>query len=170
MARKVFFSFHYKPDNWRAAQVRTMGIIEGNAPVSDNDWETIAGGGDAKIEKWINDQMHGKSCVIVLIGSETAGRRWINYEIEKAWYEKKGVVGIYIHNLKDSSGKQTFKGKNPFEDVTIEGLFKLSSIVKTYNPSSWKSQGVYNDIKDNIEDWVEEAISIRNQWPNGVIP
>lgn len=170
MARKAFFSFHYKPDNWRAAQVRAMGIIEGNAPVSDNDWETIAGGGDTKIEKWINDQMYGKSCVIVLIGSETAGRRWINYEIEKAWYEKKGVVGIYIHNLKDSFGKQTFKGRNPFEDVTIHGLFKLSRIVKAYDLGSWKSQEVYNDIKDNMEDWVEEAISIRNQWPNGVVP
>jgi len=47
MARRVFFSFHYKPDNWRASQVRKMGDIEGDAPVSDNDWETITKGGDA---------------------------------------------------------------------------------------------------------------------------
>lgn len=38
MARRVFFSFHYKPDNWRAAQVRNAGVVEGNTPVSDNDW------------------------------------------------------------------------------------------------------------------------------------
>ena len=37
--RGTFFSFHYKPDNWRAAQVRNMGVVEGNSPVSDNDWE-----------------------------------------------------------------------------------------------------------------------------------
>ena len=40
MKRQVFFSFHYKPDNWRASQVREMGTIEGNSAVSDNDWET----------------------------------------------------------------------------------------------------------------------------------
>ena len=28
MARRVFFSFHYKPDNSRAAQVRNMGMVE----------------------------------------------------------------------------------------------------------------------------------------------
>jgi hypothetical protein len=33
MARKAFFSFHYKPDGSRASQVRNMGMIEGNAPV-----------------------------------------------------------------------------------------------------------------------------------------
>lgn len=56
MARRVFYSFHYKPDKWRAAQVRHMGVIEGNVPVSDNDWETITRGGDAAIERWIADQ------------------------------------------------------------------------------------------------------------------
>ena len=28
MARRVFFSFHYKADNWRASQVRNMGEAE----------------------------------------------------------------------------------------------------------------------------------------------
>ena len=35
MARRTFFSFHYKPDNAGAAQVRNMGVVEGNKPVSD---------------------------------------------------------------------------------------------------------------------------------------
>ena len=39
MARRAFFSFHYKPDASRAGQVRNMGMVEGNTPVSDNDWE-----------------------------------------------------------------------------------------------------------------------------------
>ena len=28
--RRTFFSFRYKPDNWRASQVRNMGVVEGN--------------------------------------------------------------------------------------------------------------------------------------------
>src|SRR6266571_1764697 len=107
MARRAFYSFHYKPDNWRASQVRNMGVIEGNSPASDNDWESIAAGGDEKIAKWIDDQLYGKSVAIVLIGASTAGRKWINYEITKAWNDTKGVLGVYIHNLKNREGDQS---------------------------------------------------------------
>src|SRR5690349_5507067 len=94
MPRKCFYSFHYVPDNWRTSQVRNIGVIEGNAPASDNGWESVKKGGEAAIQKWIDLQLSGRSCAIVLIGSETAGRKWINYEIGKAWNEGKGVVGI----------------------------------------------------------------------------
>ena len=53
MARRVFYSFHYKNDNWRAATVRNIGVVEGNSPASDNDWETVKKGGDAAIKRWI---------------------------------------------------------------------------------------------------------------------
>jgi len=46
MPRKTFFSFHYIPDSWRAAQVRNAGVVEGNVPVSDNEWEEVTKGGD----------------------------------------------------------------------------------------------------------------------------
>ena len=94
MARKAFFSFHYKPDASRAAQVRNMGMVEGNTPVSDNDWETVTKGGDAAIKKWISGQMHGRSCTVVLVGSKTANRKWINHEIVRSWDDKMGVFGI----------------------------------------------------------------------------
>ena len=37
--RQVFYSFHYNKDSWRAAQVKNMGMVEGNTPVSANEWE-----------------------------------------------------------------------------------------------------------------------------------
>lgn len=162
MARKAFYSFHYKPDNWRAAQVRQMGIIEGNAPASDNDWETVTKGGDDAIKKWINGQLVGKSCAIVLIGANTVGRKWINYEITRAWDEKKGVFGIYIHNLKDNDKKQSFKGGNPFDQFTLgTNGTKLSTVVKAYDPPYSDSTEVYGYIKDNLSGWIEAAIKIR---------
>lgn len=165
MARKVFFSFYYKPDNWRASQVRNIGIIEGNPPVSDNTWEEIKKGGDSAIQKWIDGQIDGRSCTIVLIGSDTAGRKWIKYEIEKSWNDKKGLLGIYIHNLKDTDGKQSSKGKNPFDDFNIKkDGEKLSNIVKSYDPPYLTSTYVYDHIKKNLEAWVEEAILIRETY------
>lgn len=161
MARKVFFSFHYNPDSWRASQVRNIGVIEGNAPVSDNDWEEVTSGGNSAIEEWINNQMSGRSSVVVLIGENTAGRKWIKYEIKKAWEDGKGIVGIYIHNLKNSSGNKSSKGSNPFDDFKL-GEDQMSDIVKVYDPPYTTSTYVYDHIKENIEDWVEEAIAIRN--------
>jgi hypothetical protein len=165
MARKVFFSFHYKPDGWRASQVRNIGTIEGNQAISDNDWEEVIKGGDPAIEKWIAAQMSGKSCEVVLIGSDTAGRKWINYEILEAWNAKKGVVGIYVHNLQDANQKQSAKGSNPFTFATMKrDDAKLSTIVKAYDPPYSVSTDVYKYIADNIEGFVEEAITIRNNY------
>lgn len=165
MARRVFFTFHFNPDNWRASQVRNAGVVEGNAPVSDNDWETITRGGDAAIKRWIDGQLDGKSCEVVLIGSATAGRKWIKYEIEKAWNDGKGVLGVYIHNLKDRSGNQSLKGRNPFDDFSMNRDGQaLSSIVKTYDPPYAISTDVYDHIKGNLANWVEAAISIRENY------
>src|SRR5437773_5546116 len=135
MARRVFYSFHYKPDCARAALVRNMGVVEGNKPATDNEWEKITKGGDKAIQKWIDDQLYGKSCNVVLIGENTAGRKWIKYEIKSAWNDNKGVVGVYIHRLKDLDGNRSSKGRNPFDDFTMEGTQKkLSSIVRAYSP------------------------------------
>lgn len=165
MSRKVFYSFHFTPDSWRASQVRNIGIVEGNQPVSDNDWEDVKKGGNDAIQKWINNQLHGRSCTIVLIGKNTAGRKWIKYEIEKSWNDGKGVVGIYVHNLKNANGEQTSKGNNPFDDFTMkrDGK-KMSNIAKVYDPPYSNSTDVYGYIKNNLESWVEEAILIRENY------
>ena len=160
MARRVFFSFHYKPDNWRASQVRNIGKVEGNSPASDNDWESITKGGDAAIRRWINGQMSGRSCVVVLVGAKTAGRKWIKYEIEKAWSDKKGLLGIYINKLKDVNGNTSDKGRNPFSDFTVNGE-PLTKYVSCYTPTGTSSKTVYDDISDNIESWIEDAIEAR---------
>ena len=160
MARKVFFSFHYKPDSHRVSQVRNIGVIEGNQGVKDNEWEIVTKGGDAAIKKWIAEQMQGRSCTMVLVGSNTAGRKWIKHEIKKTWDDNKGLVGIYINGLKDLNGYESSKGQNPFDDISCDGE-KLSSIVNCYDPRGSNSKERYNWIKENIEDIVEEAIKIR---------
>ncbi len=152
MARRVFYSFHYLPDAWRTSQVRNIGAIDGSKPASDNDWETVKKGGDKAIQKWIDDQLNGRSCTVVLIGKDTANRKWINYEIEKSWNDKKGLVGIYVHNLKDSSQSQSTKGSNPFDYMTMKrDNAKMSSLVKAYNPPHTDSKLVYDYISQETE-------------------
>lgn len=153
MARKVFYSFHFDNDNWRAGQVRNIGVVEGDKPVYGNKWEEVKSKSDSTIKAWIDDNLKDKSCLIVLIGEKTSERKWVNYEIHRAWELGKAVCGIYIHNLEDVFGKQSKKGKNP-----------LNSHIPIFESSYITSKYVYDDIKNNISDLVEKAIKIRNQY------
>ena len=107
--------------------------------------------------------MSGRSCAVVLIGKNTSGRKWIDYEIEKAWNDGKGLLGIHIHSLKDVNGNESAKGSNPFYSFSVNGS-RLSNIVYTYDPPYKRSRNVYAYIADNIADWIEDAIRIRNRY------
>lgn len=162
--RQVFYSFHYGPDCWRASTVRSIGAIEGNRPTTDNDWETIKKGGDEAVKRWINNQIAGKSCAVILVGNQTANRKWINYEIVRAWNEGLGVVGIHIHGLKDHAGYISTKGANPFDYITHGNSGnKLSSVAKCYDPAGLDSRARYDWISKYISTAVEEAIEIRGR-------
>ncbi len=155
--RQVFYSFYFDDDVMRVQQIRNMGVVDGDEPVSPNEWEQLRRK-DGGIKKWIDDNMAYRSCVIVLIGKHTASRPWVKYEIEKAWNDKKGIFGIYIHNLKCPRSGLGTQGANPFDDFTFKDGSKLSIVVKCYNP---KSSDAYEDIKANLTGWVESAINSR---------
>jgi len=156
--KRVFHSFHFDNDVMRVQQIRNIGIIEGNTPVSINEWEEIQKKGSSAVEKWIDDNMKYCSCVVVLVGEETAERPWVQHEIIKGWNDGRGVLGIYIHNIKCPRYGKCNQGPNPFDQINLNGGGKLSSIVKCYNPNSYDA---YNDIADNLERLVEEAIAVR---------
>lgn len=99
---------------------------------------------------------------------------------EEAWRAGKGIVGIYVHNLKDILGNQSTKGNNPFRAFYIDKTYTyiakrdnkaddneilLSSVCHAYDPPYVMSTNVYKYISENIEDWVEEAIRIRKMYP-----
>lgn len=74
-----------------------------------------------------------------------------------------GVVGMYIHGLKNQDGYIANQGKNPFDCISYgDSGKKLSSNVKCYNPSGSNSKERYDWISQYISDAAEEAIKIRN--------
>ena len=104
----------------------------------------------------------------------TYQRKWVRYEIKRAWNTGKGLFGIYIHNLDPVNkaiaryGKQ---GENPFSCFDVREVritpfvydspsINLSNIVPVYNPNK---SDAYNEIKSNVSSWVEKAISARQQ-------
>jgi hypothetical protein len=161
MARvPVFYSFHFDNDAMRAQQVRNIGAFDGNEPVLANEWESIRRRGDAAIERWIDDNMKRRDCVVVLIGSDTASRKWVLYEISKAHNEGRGLLGIYIHNLNCPRLGKCAKGPNPFDYVKLDGWRPLSNLYPTYDPTSWDA---YGEISRNITGWVDHAVAQRRR-------
>ena len=160
MVRRVFYSFHYDLDNSRVQQIMNIGAIEGSKSATPQDWESVKRGGEDAIKRWINSQLDGKSCTIVLIGKETAERKFVRYEIEKSWKDGKGLFGIHIHNLKDLSGRQSVKGANPFDTFSF-GSSSFASVVPVYDPNSWDA---YNDIRTNLASWIEHAVQNRQKY------
>jgi MTH538 TIR-like domain (DUF1863) len=141
MPRKIFFSFHYERDVWRTNVVRNSGVVEGSAAAGFYDaslWEETKKKGDAEVQKLIDKGLVGTSVTVVLIGAETAQRKFVTYEIEQSIARGNGLLGIYISGIKDSNGNTDMQG-----------------------PAPWKLTGAgapcYYWDKDRFGDWVEAA-------------
>lgn len=174
--RRVFYSFHYDNDNWVTQQIKQIGSVDKQVPskLFSNQWESVKLKGDRAIKNWIDGNIKGCSCLVVLIGQETANRKYVLYEIEKAWNSGKGVLGIYVHHLKNSNQVQGIKGKNPFDRFSIDCPSNI--LLQYFNPPTYDydlncriqsdifksdSQNWYKIISHSLNEWVENAINFR---------
>lgn len=158
MARRVFFSFHYQADIWRVSQVRNSWVTKDLGETAGfwdaAKWESIQRSGDAGIKRWIDNQLKGTSVTVVLIGSETATRKYVLHEIARSYELGKGLLGIKIHGLADKTGKRSIAGTNPFALISVPNgngdLVSLSKLVSVYNY-------VTDNGYENMADWIELA-------------
>ncbi len=151
MTRKVFFSFHYEKDIWRANQVRNSWLTYPDREAAGfwdaALWEEVKQRGDDAIKGWIRNQLSGTSVTVVLIGAETASRKYVQDEIIQSWEIKKsGLLGVYIHNLKDHDGQIDSKGSDPFVEIGYKNI-------RTYD---WMNE----NGSTNLGSWVETAAQL----------
>lgn len=158
MARSSFVSFHYQNDYWRVQQILQMGAIEGQEILPAQNWESVKARGEQAVKDWIDKEMAHKAAVVVLIGSETASRKFVQYEIRKAWSSKKPLVGIRIHGLKDKDGRVASAGADPFAQFKFSDSNKTyADYVPVFTPTGSDSTQVYGSIKNNIDTWISRA-------------
>jgi len=124
MARRVFFSFHYDRDIWRANQVRNSNVVAGSDTAGFFDHSEYEGarkrGSDA-IRRMIDRHLTNTSVTVVLIGRETANRPWVKYEIAKSAEQNNGFLGIRIHHLKNQDRESDFfSGLTPSVPTGVE--------------------------------------------------
>jgi len=160
MARRVFFSFHYDRDIVRVSQVRNSWVTKGRETAGFWDaasWESVKRGGDAAIKRWIENQLDGTSVTVVLIGAQTATRKYVLYEIERSLELGKGLLGVRIHGLKDFNGQTDYTGPNPFEQFSARDYYgrtsQLSQVVAVHD---YEAEAGYI----NIDAWIEAAARV----------
>lgn len=152
MAKSVFYSFHYEQDVHRVQLVRNVNALEGQPLLNSQKWEEVRRNGDQAIKTWIGDQMAYKKAVIVLIGRNTASRDWVLYEIQKAWTDKKPLLGINVHGL-SSFGTTDLAGANPFDKVaSVHGIPVFDPTVRDWQ-GKIDSKATYNKLAQNLEAW-----------------
>lgn len=138
--RKVFFSFKYN-DVSRAMIVRNSWVTQGKAAagfIDSADFEQIKRRGDTIIKRWIDEQLHGTSVTVVLVGQHTCNSRWVKYEIAKSIEIGNGLLGIDISKIKD------------LQENTSE---RCGKIPKGYPFYFWNNDDGYN----NMGDWIEKV-------------
>lgn len=92
MARRTFFSFHYKYV-WKVNQIRNMINIIGTSAAGFQDsslWEAAKIQGDKEIKRIIDDALKLTTVTVVCVSYGAANRKYINAE-------------TYVDNMTDAS-------------------------------------------------------------------
>ena len=163
MARRVFFSFHYENDINRSMTVRNSWVTQGKEAsgfVDKAEFEQIKRQGEAAVHRWIDQQLEGTSVTVVLIGSETLDRPFIQYEIYKSLNRGNAVIGVFIHNIRDMRTKSISIKGNPH---TIIGQYDDNT------PAYF--DGICNEMYDyvsqngysNLGTWIEKAAQAKGK-------
>jgi hypothetical protein len=157
MVRRVFFSFHYERDVWRANVVRNYWVKQDREAAGFWDvslWEEAKKQAEEKIKRMIEDMLMGTSVTAVLIGADTYKMEWVRYEIQRSYQRGNGLLGIYINNIKDKDGYYDIKGKTTFGPIDSKNGKDVYF---------WQVASIYDWVLDegyiNLGKWVESAAS-----------
>lgn len=144
MARRVFFSFHYKYV-WKVNQIRSMTNVIGTAAAGFQDaslWEEAKKKGDKTVKAMIDKALQNTSVTVVCVTYGTTNRKYINYEIDQSLARGNGLVAVQIHHLKDQNGETGSPGAIP-PQIDANGF-------KAYKYTT----------KESLARWIEEAAKI----------
>ena len=158
--RNVYFSFHYL-DIWKVNQIRNSGVVGGakSAGFADRSlWEEAKQKNSRALEKLIADGLEGTSVTVVLIGSQTASRPWVKYEILQSIKRRNALLGVHLNKVPDRNGRKTRQGRVPSllkqHDVPIHEWSNDAKAFGEWVERSWRKQ----NEKPGLLDWIAKAL------------
>lgn len=168
MARRVFFSFHYDNDISRVMIVRNSWVTQGKEAAGFVDkvaFEQIKRQGDTAVHRWIDKQLEGTSVTVVLIGSETLNRPFVQYEIFQSWHRGNAIIGVHINNIKDIWTSNVSSIGNTH---TVIGHYSDNSPVYFDKICDGVYDYMLQDGYTNLGTWIESAAKARKNNARGI--
>lgn len=142
MARRTFFSFHYKPDVHRAWNVRNSWVTqerEGAGFFDGSVFESKQRTGDDTLKRFLTDGLAGSSVTAALYASQTAWRRWVRFELLRSFQQGKGILSIAIHMIQNLEQQVATPGPNPLDLLAYKVEGRTVRLLEKNGVGSWRS-------------------------------
>ncbi|WP_182187042.1 TIR domain-containing protein [Pectinatus frisingensis] len=142
MAHKVFVSYHHDNDQAKADYLRTQ-YGENNTLLDKSLDEAYEDMTDDEILAAIRtEHLKDSTVTIVLIGSETANRKWVDWEIYASLRpygdrSRNGLLGIYLPTAGDAPAR--------LQDNIDSGY----AVTMKWENISWQLESKIDDAYDN---------------------
>lgn len=133
--RRIFLSYDYRRDVHRAAAVRAAWIAQGGVV----HLETTKANSKSDIAQWIDREIANASVTVVLVGSHTRHRKWVEYEIRQSELTGKGLIGVDVSGIRDQFGDRS----------TCDGHLPVG-----YPFYNW----IADNGERNLTQWVDQAV------------
>lgn len=153
---KFFFMFDTDGDLSRARKLTATDDVKVAAEPPIADYANMVDQSDDEIRFWIDAQLAATSCLVVLIGQNTANQRWVKYAIGMARQLELPMIGVAIDKLTDDGGNQGVVGPNPFTNAGMSA--RAISALEIYEPPFTTSSFARAHIRYGLPEWVETAI------------
>jgi antiphage defense system Thoeris ThsB-like protein len=140
MTKRIYFS--HDLDDPRADVVRSHWLAKPDREEAGFfdalTWGDATMAGPATIRRMLASALDNTSVTCVLIGPQSAGRRWMRYEIIESMQRRNLLIGVRINGIPDRSQRTNAPGPNPFEQLTVAISDDGSSIkVLQYAHGAW---------------------------------
>ena len=158
MARRTFFSFHYKPDIQRAQTVRNSWITkdrESSGFFDSSVFEAKKKEGTEELKRFLREALKNTSVTCVLAGAETYSRRWVQYELVRSFKKGNGILCVKIGGIKDWDGEAAIQGPSPLTHLA----YKVDDGIVSWQIKSGENWKVYSDVPTMKESEVVYDIS-----------
>ena len=110
-------------------------------------WEEAKKKGDAEIERMIDNALDRTTVTVVFIGTQTAGRKYTNYETRQSIARRNGFLGIQIDHLKDRSGNTDTVGAIPAlltqHEAPVYKCVDGDKLAARIEQAAWKAETIW---------------------------
>ena len=124
--------------------VRPDSLLAGRTFYDSSLWERRQIEDPETVKRVIREGVGYTSAVCVLVGTETATRRWVRYEIARAVIDKRGLLAVHLNGIRHHQFLvQHVRGSNALAQMAVGKIQPYNALLPPvyylfeYTPQGW---------------------------------